>query len=164
MRFAQTCANICGILAICVFTEDTKAKSLSSPVSSGKMAKHDRTSSQLSSYPPVLVLQIFGGWVATLVVAGVSAGIMTAVLVYSPNKLMSDDRVYANKALNAESLAMVNLAGGATGPLGVRYPLLELWSNHLCWAYMLVIQLLLCCMHCLAHSCLGCTTCKLSLQ
>ena len=83
--------------------------------------------------------------------AGVSAGIMTAVLVYSPNKLMSDDRVYANKALNAESLAMVNLAGGATGPLGVRYPLLELWSHHLCWAYMLVIQLLLCCMHCLAH-------------
>ena len=65
------------------------------------------------------MLQIFLGWVATLIVAGVSAGIMTAVLVYSPNKLMSDDRVYANKALNAESLAMVNLAGGATGPLRV---------------------------------------------
>ena len=69
-----------------------------------------------------MVLQIFLGWVATLVVAGVSAGIMTAVLVYSPNKLMSDDRVYANKALNAESLAMVNLGGGPTGPLGVSLP------------------------------------------
>ena len=79
-----------------------------------------------------MVLQIFLGWVATLVVAGVSAGIMTAVLVYSPNKLMSDDRVYANKALNAESLAMVNLAGGATGPLGVSTPNLPPRPPHLC--------------------------------
>ena len=66
-----------------------------------------------------ILLQIFGGWVATLVVAGISAGLMSAILVYSPNKNMSDDRVYANNQLNAESLRMVNLAGGPTGPLGV---------------------------------------------
>lgn len=65
-------------------------------------------------------LQIFGGWVATLVVAGISAGIMTALLVYSPNKLMADDRVYANQRLNAETLTMINQAGGINGPLGVR--------------------------------------------
>ena len=65
-------------------------------------------------------MQIFLGWVATLIVAGVTAGLVTAVLVYSPNKLMSDDRVYANAALNRESQEMINLAGGPTGPLGVR--------------------------------------------
>ena len=65
-------------------------------------------------------MQIFGGWVATLIVAAVSAGIMTALLVYSPNKLMSDDRVYANRELNAQTLAMINQAGGINGPLGVR--------------------------------------------
>ena len=79
-------------------------------------------------------MQIFGGWIATLVVAGISAGLMTALLVYSPNKLMSDDRVYANKALNAETLLMVNLAGGATGPLGV-----STFSSILCvFAWMFV--------------------------
>lgn len=66
-----------------------------------------------------LIVQIFGGWIATLIVAGVSAGLMTAILVYTPNKNMADDRVYANKQLNAETLTMINQAGGATGPLGV---------------------------------------------
>ena len=70
-------------------------------------------------------MQIFLGWVATLIVAGVSAGIMTAVLVYSPNKLMSDDRVYANAALNRETLAMINQAGGPTGVFAVSICLLD---------------------------------------
>lgn len=65
-----------------------------------------------------LLIKIFGGWIATLIVAGVSAGLMTAILVYTPNKNMADDRVYANKQLNAETLTMINQAGGATGPLG----------------------------------------------
>lgn len=96
-----------------------------------------------------MVLQIFLGWVATLVVAGVSAGIMTAVLVYSPNKLMSDDRVYANKALNAESLAMVNLGGGPTGPLGVSLPPPPLppLASHLPLR-------LVCSVLCIQHACL----------
>ncbi|KAL3147388.1 hypothetical protein ABBQ32_002866 [Trebouxia sp. C0010 RCD-2024] len=38
-----------------------------------------------------LMTKIFLGWVATLIVAAVTAGVVTAVLVYSPNKLMSDD-------------------------------------------------------------------------
>ena len=67
----------------------------------------------------MVLMQIFGAWIATLVVAGASAGILTALLVYSPNKLMSDDRVYANNNLNRESLAMINAAGGPTGPLAV---------------------------------------------
>ncbi len=62
-------------------------------------------------------MQIFLGWVATLIVAGVTAGLLTAVLVYSPSKLMSDDRVFANKALDRETLSIINQARaiGLTG-------------------------------------------------
>ena len=63
-------------------------------------------------------MQIFLGWVATLIVAGVSAGVLTALFVYSPNKLMSDDRAYANRALNQTTVAMINSgrARGVAGP------------------------------------------------
>ena len=40
------------------------------------------------------------GWVLTLIIAGITAGIIAALFVYSPNKLSADDRVFANQQLN----------------------------------------------------------------
>ena len=62
-------------------------------------------------------MQIFAGWVATLIVAGVTAGIIAALFVYSPSKLASDDRVYSERLLNRETLAMLNQLRSATSPL-----------------------------------------------
>ena len=68
-------------------------------------------------------LQVFAGWIATLVVAGVTSGILTALLVYSPNKLMADDRVYANRVLDRETLNIINTARalGITGPAAAQF-------------------------------------------
>ena len=64
-------------------------------------------------------MQIFAGWIATLIVAGVTSGLLTALLVYSPSKLMADDRVYANRMLDMETLSIINEARrlGGTGPI-----------------------------------------------
>ena len=54
-------------------------------------------------------LQIVMGWILTLVVAGITAGILAAVFVYSPNKLSADDRVFANRLLNQVCVASLVL-------------------------------------------------------
>ncbi|KAK9830393.1 hypothetical protein WJX72_011509 [[Myrmecia] bisecta] len=59
--------------------------------------------------------RIFLGWVMTLVVAGTVAGALTAWGVYSPSKVMADDAVFVNKALNAQTLKLIKEMNTTTG-------------------------------------------------
>ena len=67
------------------------------------------SSQLLSVLPTGWCLQIVMGWILTLVVAGITAGILAAVFVYSPNKLSADDRVFANRLLNQVCVASLVL-------------------------------------------------------
>jgi hypothetical protein len=52
-------------------------------------------------------VQIFAGWVATLIVAGFVAAFVTAIGVFSPNKIASNDNVTVTNILDTETLHMI---------------------------------------------------------
>ena len=53
------------------------------------------------------LLQTLCGWVLTLVVAALLCGGLSAFTMYAPQKTASDDIYTYNKALGADSLAMI---------------------------------------------------------
>ena len=53
-------------------------------------------------------LQVFTGWVATLIIAGFVAAFITAIGVFSPNKVASMDAVTVVSTLNGDTLHMIN--------------------------------------------------------
>ena len=63
--------------------------------------------------------QVFGGWVATLFVAGFVAAFFTAIGVFSPNKVASNDNVTITNLLNVDNLRMIRqMNGTATAGAG----------------------------------------------
>lgn len=54
------------------------------------------------------LLQIFAGWVLTLIVAALVAAALTAFTVYAPSKAGSDDIVFTSKGLESTDLAMIH--------------------------------------------------------
>lgn len=66
-----------------------------------------------------MLLQVFGGWVATLIVAGFVAAFITAIGVFSPNKVASNDNVTITNLLNTDNLHMIQqMNGTATAGAG----------------------------------------------
>jgi len=56
----------------------------------------------------LLLLKFFAGWVATLVVAGLTAAAFTAQGLYAPYKTASQDREAFNKAFNETNVGIAN--------------------------------------------------------
>ncbi|CAL8471759.1 g11301 [Coccomyxa elongata] len=66
-----------------------------------------------------LSAKVFGGWVATLIVAGFVAAFFTAFGVFSPNKVASNDNVTITNLLNTDNLYMIRqMNGTATAGAG----------------------------------------------
>lgn len=62
---------------------------------------------------------MFAGWVATLIVAGFVAAFITAIGVFSPNKVASNDNVTITNLLNTDNLRMIRqMNGSATAGAG----------------------------------------------
>jgi len=67
----------------------------------------------------LLLLKFFCGWVATLVVAGLTCAAFTAQGIYAPSKVMSNARAEFNAAFNVTNVGMAQtliLAGNVTNP------------------------------------------------
>ncbi|CAK0780225.1 hypothetical protein CVIRNUC_004976 [Coccomyxa viridis] len=55
-----------------------------------------------------MAAKVFSGWVATLIIAGFVAAFITAIGVFSPNKVSSMDAVTVVSTLNGDTLHMIN--------------------------------------------------------
>eukprot|EP00898_Chlorokybus_atmophyticus_P000453 jgi/Chlat1/1408/Chrsp12S00101 len=61
-----------------------------------------------------VLFRIFFGWVLTLIIAALVAGVLAAWGAYAPNKFQTDDLVYVNQYMNAGSNALL-VAAAAGG-------------------------------------------------
>jgi sodium-dependent phosphate transporter len=68
------------------------------------------------SFNWLLLLKFFGGWVATLLVAGLTSAAFTAQGIYSPSRSMTDSRASFNSGLNVTNTGMVNTLAVAGAP------------------------------------------------
>lgn len=87
-----------------------------SEVISAKLAKKPNA---YKAFNWLLLLKFFGGWVATLVVAGLTSALFTAQGIYSPSKGASQFRSNLNTNLNTTNVGMMNTllaAGNVTAP------------------------------------------------
>ena len=77
----------------------------------------DKNASQRFNF--MLLLKFFCGWVATLIVAGLTAAAFTAQGIYAPSRSQSDERAATNRAYNATNVGMSNVllatGGNVTG-------------------------------------------------
>ncbi len=64
----------------------------------------------------LLLAKFFAGWVATLVVAGLTAALFTAQGIYAPNRTMSDERNTAGWYLNGTTTQIAALLAATGNP------------------------------------------------
>ena len=78
-------------------------------------------------------LQVFSGWVATLIIAGFVAAFITAIGVFSPNKVSSMDAVTVTSTLNGDTLHMINqMRSGAANNAALGAQLMVCLAVHIC--------------------------------
>ena len=78
-------------------------------------------------------LQVFSGWVATLIIAGFVAAFITAIGVFSPNKVSSMDAVTVVSTLNGDTLHMINqMRSGAANNAALGAQLMVCLAFHIC--------------------------------
>ena len=78
-------------------------------------------------------MQVFSGWVATLIIAGFVAAFITAIGVFSPNKVSSMDAVTVTNTLNGDTLHMINqMRGGAANNAALGAQLMVRPAFHIC--------------------------------
>jgi hypothetical protein len=76
----------------------------------------------------LLLVKFFGGWIATLVVAGLTAALFTALGIFSPNKYTADWRMQFNEAFNSTNYGMSQTliaAGNVPTPSSAQQQALE---------------------------------------
>jgi sodium-dependent phosphate transporter len=90
----------------------------------------------------LLLLKFFAGWVATLVVAGLTAAAFTAQGIYSPNKFVAEWRTDFNSAFNTTNVGISKTliaAGNTTSPSPAEQQAL-LWGQEIANATKLTWQ------------------------